>query len=123
MSAILSYIGAHWLEWLFALLLAILAGAWKKVSDRLKLEHDKNEAVAEGVQALLRESIVSNYNRYLEKGHCPIYAKESLKKVYHAYHNLKGNDVATSLFKRFWTCPKNQKRKKVKHRETSKQNL
>lgn len=122
MSAILSYIGAHWLEWLFALLLAILAGAWKKVSDRLKLEHDKNEAVAEGVQALLRESIVSNYNRYLEKGYCPIYAKESLKKVYHAYHNLKGNDVATSLYKKVLDMPEDVEKKEGEH-ETSKQNL
>lgn len=111
MSAILSYIGTHWLEWLFALLLAILAGAWKKVSDRLKLEHDKNEAVAEGVQALLRESIVSNYNHYLEKGYCPIYAKESLKKVYHAYHNLKGNDVATSLYKKVLDMPEESEKK------------
>ena len=111
MSAILSYIGTHWLEWLFALLLAALAGAWKKVSDRLKLEHDKNEAVAEGVQALLRESIVSNYNRYLEKGYCPIYAKESLKKVYHAYHNLKGNDVATSLYKKVLDMPEDVEKK------------
>ena len=122
MSAILSYISAHWLEWLFALLLAILAGAWKKVSDRLKLEHDKNEAVAEGVQALLRESIVSNYNHYLEKGYCPIYAKESLKKVYHAYHNLKGNDVATSLYKKVLDMPEEAEKKEAKH-ETSKQNL
>ena len=122
MSAILSYIGAHWLEWLFALLLAVLAGAWKKVSDRLKLEHDKNEAVAEGVQALLRESIVSNYNRYLEKGYCPIYAKESLKKVYHAYHNLKGNDVATSLYKKVLDMPEDTEKKEGEH-ETSEQNL
>ena len=113
MNVILSYIGAHWLEWLFALLLAILAGAWKKVSDRLKLEHDKNEAVAEGVQALLRESIVGNYNRYLDKGFCPIYAKESLKRVYRAYAALGGNDVATSLYKKVLDMPEEPEKKEV----------
>ena len=102
---ILSYIGAHWVEWLFAICLAVLTGAWKAVSVRLKAEHDKNEAVAEGVQALLRESIVNNYNRYTDKGFCPIYAKESLKKVYHAYHDLGGNDVATSLYKKTLDMP------------------
>ena len=97
---ILAYIGAHWVEWLFTICLATLGFAWRTVSKRLKEEHDKNEAIAEGVQSLLRESIVTNYNRYLDKGYCPIYAKESIKKVYGAYHDLGGNDVATDLYKK-----------------------
>lgn len=105
MNAILSYIAAHWLEWVFAICLAALTAAWRAVSARLKAEHDKNEAVAEGVQALLRESIVGNYNRYLDKGFCPIYAKESLKRVYRAYAALGGNDVATSLYKKVLDMP------------------
>ena len=108
MTEILQYIGAHWVEWLFAICLAVLTGAWKAVSVRLKAEHEKNEAVAEGVQALLRESIVTNYNRYSEKGYCPIYAKESLKKVYHAYHDLGGNDVATSLYEKMLKFPEDK---------------
>ena len=66
--------------------------------DQLEEEKKKNEAIAEGVQSLLRESIVTNYNHYTDKGFCPIYAKESIKKVYKAYHNLGGNDVATELY-------------------------
>lgn len=105
MDAFLSYISANWLEWLFAVCLAALTAAWRAVSARLKVEHEKNEAIAEGVQSLLRESIVTNYNRYLDKGYCPIYAKESLKKVYKAYHDLGGNDVATSLYKKILEMP------------------
>lgn len=99
MEEILRYVGAHWVEWLFTICLAALTFAWRQVSHRLKEEHVKNEAIAEGVQSLLRESIVSNYNRYHDKGFCPIYAKESIKKVYQAYHDLGGNDVATNLYK------------------------
>ena len=102
---ILHYIAAHWVEWLFAICLAILTAAWRTVAARLKEEHEKNEAIAEGVQSLLRESIVTNYNRYQDRGYCPIYAKESLKKVYHAYHDLGGNDVATQLYKRCLEMP------------------
>ena len=102
---VLAYAGDHWVEWLFTICLAILTLAWKKVAKKLQEEHEKNEAIAEGVQSLLRESIVSNYNKYLEKGFCPIYAKESLKKVYKAYHDLDGNDVATSLYKKLLDMP------------------
>ena len=95
---ILAFIGAHWLEWLFTTILAVLSYLFKEMREQLQEEKKKNEAIAEGVQSLLRESIVGNYNRYSDKGFCPIYAKESMKKVYKAYHNLGGNDVATELY-------------------------
>ena len=65
----------------------------------------KNKAIAEGVQSLLRDSIVLNYNRYLDRGYCPIYAKESIKKIYHAYRDLQGNDVATDLYHKLLDMP------------------
>ena len=102
---ILAFIGAHWLEWLFTAVLAILSWLFKLMRDQLMEEKVKNAAIAEGVQSLLRESIVTNYNRYSERGYCPIYAKESLKKVYSAYHNLGGNDVATELYNKVLKMP------------------
>lgn len=106
---ILAYIGTHWVEWLFAACLALLTYGHKKITARLKAEQQKNEAIGEGVQSLLRESIVSNYNRYQDKGFCPIYAKESIKKVYHAYSDLGGNDVATDLYKKLLELPTEKK--------------
>lgn len=105
MDQIISFIGTHWLEWLFGVCLAVLTWGYRKILQKLKVEMDKNEAIAEGVQSLLRESIVTNYNRYTSKGYCPIYAKESIKKVYHAYHGLQGNDVATGLYQELLTMP------------------
>ena len=106
---IIAYIGAHWVEWIFTACLALLGWAYKQMLARLKEEHARNEAIAEGVQSLLRESIVSNYNKYSKKGSCPIYAKESIKKVYQAYHDLDGNDVATGLYKELLEMPTEQK--------------
>lgn len=106
---LLTFIGAHWLEWLFTAVLAILSWLFKLMKDQLEEEKKKNEAIAEGVQSLLRESIVSNYNRYHDRGFCPIYAKESMKKVYKAYHNLGGNDVATELYQKILKMPEERK--------------
>ena len=66
-------------------------------------EHEK--ALSEGVQALLRESIVSSYNKHAEKGFCPIYAKESAKRCYKAYSKLGGNDVAHELYDKILKMP------------------
>lgn len=97
---ILAFINEHWLEWLFAGAVALLGWGYRQVYNRLKEEQQKNEAISMGVQALLRESIVGNYNKYSEKGHMPIYAKESVKKAYKAYADLGGNDVAKELYQK-----------------------
>lgn len=102
---IFAYIQANWIKWLFALILAVLGWSHKQISRQLTIEKKKNDAIAEGVQALLRDSIVTAYNKYSKKGVCPIYAKESVKKAYSAYSALGGNDVAKELYGRILTMP------------------
>lgn len=102
---ILQFVSSHWVEWLFTAAVAFLGWEYKRIYARLQIEQKKNEAIAEGVQALLRESLVDNYNKYSEKGFCPIYAKESIKRAYSAYHELEGNDVATELYKKMLSMP------------------
>lgn len=101
----LDFIAANWIKWLFAAVTALLGYLYRRIELTMKVEQKKNAAIAAGVQALLRESIVTNYNRYAEKGYCPIYAKESLRRVYLAYHGLDGNDVATELYKKVLAMP------------------
>ena len=109
MVEVFAFIAAHWLEWLFTAVLAVLSWLFKEMRGQLAEEKLKNEAIAEGVQSLLRESIVTNYNRYSDKGYCPIYAKESIKKAYKAYHGLGGNDVATELYSKVLKMPEEGK--------------
>lgn len=101
----LSFIAANWTEWLFAAATAFLGFLYRRISASLKEEQKKNEAIAAGVQALLRESIVIAYNKWSERGFCPIYAKESARRAYLAYHGLGGNDVVTQLYKKLLVMP------------------
>ena len=109
MAELIAFVSEHWVEWLFAGAVSVLAYLYRNISARLEIERQKNEAIAAGVQSLLRESIVSNYNKYSDKGSCPIYAKESIKKVYESYHNLGGNDVATELYNKLLKMPEEDK--------------
>lgn len=103
--AVIEYIGQHWVEWLFTAAVALLTLGYRQIAGRIKEEERKNLAVAEGIQCLLRESIVTAYNRYSDRGYCPIYAKESVKRAYLAYHDLEGNDVATKLYEKLLAMP------------------
>lgn len=105
MEALLAFIADHWIQWIFAAATAFLGWLYRRISISLHTEQEKNAAIAAGVQALLRESIVNGYNKWSERGWCPIYAKESLRRVYLAYHNLDGNDVATQLYQKLLALP------------------
>lgn len=102
---ILEYMQAHWVEWMFAAALGLLGCVQSRAGRQIKEEKRKNDALMLGVQSLLRESIVANYNKYQDRECCPIYAKESVKKVYEAYHGLGGNDVATKLYRTLLDMP------------------
>lgn len=71
----------------------------------LKLRKRRDSALESGVQCLLRAEIIRNHDKYIDKGYCPIYAKEALKRAYAAYHNLSGNDVATGLYNEVMALP------------------
>ena len=65
----------------------------------------KFKAIKNGIQCLLRAEIIRSHEKYMEKGYCPIYAKEALTRAYKAYHALKGNDVATELYEETLRLP------------------
>lgn len=94
---IIGHILANWPDWLFAAVSALLGICYRHLSKQIKEERVKNIALQDGMQALLRDRIIQAYNHYQDKGYCPIYAKENVKRMYDAYHILGGNDVATQL--------------------------
>lgn len=108
LKALADFVLSNWIEWLFAAATAVFAWCYRNISAKLKVEQMRNEAVAAGVEALLRDAIVEKYNKYDDKGSCPIYAKESLKKLYKAYHDLGGNDVATELYRKMLAMPERE---------------
>ena len=41
----------------------------------------------------------------MERGYCPIYARDALELVYEAYHKLGGNGTITNLMQRLRDLP------------------
>ena len=68
-----------------------------------------------GLQALLRAEIIRERDKRIERGYCPIYAKEALTKEYNAYHALGGNDVATQLYNECIALPDKDKEDNDEH--------
>lgn len=104
--------------------LPALATIFNVVYTNVKVKHKKQSAeeaaeqarrdeirenLALGTQCLLRAEIIRQHEKYIDRGFCPVYAKESLTKEYQAYHNLGGNDVATALYEQLMSLPNDNK--------------
>jgi len=94
----MEFILEHIAEWLLGLAGTATCGITAALYARYR-------AVCSGLQGLLRAEIIRGYEKYTDRGHCPIYAKEALTKAYKAYHDLGGNDVATGLYKETMALP------------------
>lgn len=75
-----------------------------------KRRDEMRENMAMGTQCLLRAEIIRSHEKYIDRGYCPVYAKEALTKEYQAYHNLGGNDVATALYEQLMVLPNDERR-------------
>ena len=65
----------------------------------------QGKALEYGVQALLRDRMLHCYNKYIDAGFAPFYAKENYENMYRQYHELGGNGVMTHLHEEFMALP------------------
>ena len=83
----------------------VLVAAWRYLYGRIKASERKTEAVQLGVQALLRDRLIDQYNKYSEKGYAPIYVKENFENMWTQYHNLGKNGVMDDIHVKFMELP------------------
>ena len=71
----------------------------------LRAKKRENDALKEGMQALLRDRIIQAYNHYSDKGWIPIYAMESIEACYKSYEELGDNGVIDNLMSQLRELP------------------
>lgn len=72
---------------------------------RIKREKQHELATEKGLQALLRDRLIYQYDKYKSKGFAPIYAKENFENLYQQYHNLGANGVMDDIYNDFRKLP------------------
>jgi hypothetical protein len=86
------FIATYWLGFLFAGVTGVLGFICRWIFTQFK-------ALKFGVQAILRDRIIDQYNKYMDKEFIPIYAMENVTAMYKEYHALGGNGTITELYK------------------------
>lgn len=96
------FIAQYWLEAVFTL---IISG----VGLCAKVMYRKFHALELGMQAMLRDRIIDQYNKYMEREYIPIYALENVEAMYKEYHALGGNGTITQLYEELLELSKRRK--------------
>lgn len=99
------FIVKYWLEFGFGLVSLVLTASVKYLHKQDKIRKAEQEAIKKGIQALLRDRIIEQYNKYMEKGYIPIYAMDNVEAMYREYHALGGNGTITDLYKELKELP------------------
>ena len=97
------------IKWLVPFLcgaaVSAIGAVYATIKANRKKDKERNDAMAMGIQCLLRAEIIRSAEKYIKRRYCPIYAKEALKREYSSYHKLGGNDVATALYEETMELP------------------
>jgi hypothetical protein len=92
------FIAEYWLQTIFGLIVVGLGTAIKIMSSQFK-------ALKLGMQALLRNQIIEQYNKYTAMKRIPIYGLENVTAMYEQYHALGGNGAITHLYEEVKELP------------------
>lgn len=104
----IEWIAKYWANWVLGLLAAGIAFLWRQAQKQRKA----NQAVQDGVKALLRDRILQMYTICKAKGYCSIQEREGLESLYTAYHDgLHGNGTITDIYTSMRAMPREKERK------------
>ena len=78
---------------------------YKYLYQHIKENELKTEATQKGVQALLRAQMISEYNKAVDRGFAPIYAKQNFENVWKNYHALGVNGVMDDIHEKYMNLP------------------
>ena len=84
---------------------ALLAALGAYIFKRLKKNREDYNALKMGMQALLRAQMISDYNKWEERGYAPIYARDNFENCWAQYHALGANGVMNGIHEKFMRLP------------------
>ena len=99
------FIIKYWIEVAFGAVAAGLGAAFKVLSKRVHKQLCDQQSLRDGTQALLRNEIIKEYDKYMGREWIPIYAMENMNDMYQAYHALGGNGTITKLMEEIRELP------------------
>lgn len=82
-----------------------IGGVLGFITAKLKKSKNKDIAIEEAVQALLRNELIRRYREYKAKGEMTILDRENIEAMFKQYKNLGGNGTVKELMDELLEVP------------------
>ena len=99
------WIVKYWAEWLFSIVVAALAVAYKRLASKVKAQQEERKALKEGVLAILHDRRYQSCRYYIKQGWVDVEGLKNIEYLYKSYHALGGNGTGTELYNRVKALP------------------
>ena len=80
---------------------AFAVWVWRKIKAQ-KVEQD---AIEDGVKAILHDRIYQAHHHYIEQGYCSLDDKKNIEYLYRPYERLGGNGTGKQAYKEIMGLP------------------
>ncbi|MDY5031026.1 MAG: hypothetical protein SPF18_03935 [Blautia sp.] len=104
-NGMIDFIMKYWLEVGFGILTGCVAGGFKWISAKLKARKEEDDAIKEGVLALLHDRLYQGCKYYIHQGEISDDEMKNMEYLYNGYHALGGNGTGTELYNRIKKLP------------------
>lgn len=95
----------YWLTWIFGIISAALAAAYRRLAKRIKADEDERKAIKEGLLAILHDRLYHACLYYISQGWIDDAGLKNIEYLYNSYHTLGGNGTGTELYMRAKALP------------------
>lgn len=92
-------------KYLPELLLTAACALFGAMYRALRRELAGRQTEREAIRSLLRSELITMHGRYVPRGAVPLYARENVQAMYHAYHALGGNGAVARLMEEIMALP------------------
>lgn len=96
----IEFIAKYWLQWLFGIVAAALAAAWRSMAKWRKAKTAEDAATRKLLIALAHDALYTASMAALTRGEIDPDELDNIRMVYDAYHALGGNGTGTVLWER-----------------------
>lgn len=84
---------------------SLVASLWGFMIAILKNQRREMSALKHGLQAVLRNSLIELYDKWVDRGYAPTHIKDNYANMYQQYHSLGANGVMDSYYTKFMALP------------------
>ncbi len=96
---------AYWVQWACGLLAAALVTLWRWAAKRLAAQRKDNEALKDGIKAVLHDRLWQAHKHYMDQGWCSLEDKQNVEHLYKPYAALGGNGTGKDAYQDIFDLP------------------